>query len=73
MAKIYLNDRIFATAASLPLMLVASKFHEAEPVKDFLSKFVTICMTMLSQLEKPKADKKEKNKTTLKKSREQLQ
>ena len=72
MAKIYLNDLIFASAASNPLMLVASKFHESEPVKDFLLKFVTICMTMLSQLEKPKDTDKNKKQSTLKKSRDQV-
>ena len=70
MAKIYLNDLVFATAAANPLMLVASKFHEAEPIKDFLIKFVTICMSMLTQLEKPKVDNKNKNNKSHKKSRD---
>jgi hypothetical protein len=72
MAKIYLNDVNYASAASITFMLVTSKFSEAEPVKDFLLKFITITLSMLLQVEKPHNDgKKVAKKSTVKKNREQ--
>ena len=62
LAKIYLNDPNFSSAASSPFMLLASKFSEQEQVKDFLMKFLTIALSMLLTVEKVKDSRSEKKK-----------
>ena len=62
LAKIYLNDPNFSSAASSPFMLIASKFGEQEQVKDFLIKFLTIALSMLLTVEKVKDSRSEKKK-----------
>lgn len=52
LAKIYLNDVSYASASSVPFMLVCSKFINDESMQEFVIKFLTIGFSMLMGLEK---------------------
>ena len=42
MAKIYLNDHDYAGAASVPFMLIVSRFILSEAIPEFVAKFLTV-------------------------------
>ena len=52
LAKAYLNDVTYASAASVPFMLICSKFIHEEACLEFIIKFITIGLSMLMGLEK---------------------
>ena len=52
LAKIYLNDVVYSSAASVPFILVCSRFMQEEAMQEFVVKFETICLSMLMGLEK---------------------
>jgi len=52
LAKVYLNNNTYASAASVPFMLLASRFASNEQVHEFLMSLVTICISQLLSLEK---------------------
>jgi hypothetical protein len=52
LAKIYLNDVVLSSAASVPLMLLCSRFLQDEAMLEFITKFETICLASLMNLEK---------------------
>jgi hypothetical protein len=52
LAKIYLDDVTYATAAAVPLMLLISRFIENESMREFVQKFLTVIFPMLLSLEK---------------------
>ena len=52
MGKIYINDIVHAQAASIPLMLLCSRFNLDESMQEFITKFETVCLASLMNLEK---------------------
>jgi hypothetical protein len=61
LAKVYLNEPTIASAASVPLMLLCSRFNQNdEQMQEFIVKFETICLASLMNLEK-NAEEKQKN------------
>ena len=52
MGKIYINDIVLAQAASIPLMLLCSRFNLDESMQEFITKFETVCLASLMNLEK---------------------
>jgi hypothetical protein len=61
LAKVYLNEPTIASAASVPLMLLCSRFNQNdEQMQEFIVKFETICLASLMNLEKD-AEEKQKN------------
>mmetsp|Transcript_30215 Transcript_30215/g.29506 ORF Transcript_30215/g.29506 Transcript_30215/m.29506 type:complete len:304 (-) Transcript_30215:876-1787(-) len=52
LAKIYLNDVSFASAAKVPFLELCSRFSHDEQIQEFIIKFETICLSMLMGLEK---------------------
>ncbi len=52
LAKVYLNDHCYASAAAVPFIQVCTKFHHEDAIHEFLLKFVTICISMLMTMEK---------------------
>jgi hypothetical protein len=52
LAKIYLNDVSYASAACIPFMNICQKFINEEALQEFIIKFITICLSMLMGLEK---------------------
>ena len=59
MAKIYLNDLVYAGCAGIVFMQIASRFLQYDEIFDFITKFMTMCFAMLPGLEKPKEKKEE--------------
>eukprot|EP00347_Sterkiella_histriomuscorum_P006073 403354173 len=59
MAKAYLNENAidFQNSASVSLMLVVTRFLDHSATQEFIVKFVTVALTMLSQIEKEMSDK----------------
>ena len=51
-AKVYLNEVVYASAAKTPFMMLSSRFLSDEQMIDFLTKFITICLSLLLGLEK---------------------
>ena len=60
LAKVYLNEPTIASAASVPLMLLCSRFNLDDQMQEFIIKFETICLASLMNLEKD-AEEKQKN------------
>jgi len=59
MAKIYLNDLIYANCAAKPFKVIAKRFIGYKPVYDFVIKYMTMTFSMLPRLEsKKKAEEK---------------
>ncbi len=54
MAKIYLNDQVYAMSALDPLITIAKRFFKHEPIYDFCTKLMTMTFSMLPGLEKSK-------------------
>ena len=52
MGKIYINDIVHAQAACVPLMLLCSRFNLDESMQEFITKFETVCLASLMNLEK---------------------
>ena len=54
MAKAYLNDTQldFQTSASVPLMLVVTRFLDHAATQEFLVKFVTVALTMMAKVDR---------------------
>jgi hypothetical protein len=50
--KIYINETVLSQAASVPLMLLCSRFNLDEAMQDFITKFETLCLASLMNLEK---------------------
>ena len=59
MAKIYLNDLIYAHSASKPFVLIAKRFIGYQPVYDFVVKYMTMTFSMLPGLESKKKKEEE--------------
>jgi hypothetical protein len=60
LAKVYLNEPTIASAASVPLMLLCSRFNLDDQMQEFIVKFETICLASLMNLEKD-AEEKQRN------------
>lgn len=61
LAKVYLNEPTISSAASVPLMLLCSRFNQNdEQMQEFIVKFETICLASLMNLEKD-AEEKQRN------------
>jgi hypothetical protein len=60
LAKVYLNEPTIASAASVPLMLLCSRFNLDDHMQEFIIKFETICLASLMNLEKD-AEERQKN------------
>ena len=69
MAKIYLNDLIYANCAAKPFHVVAQRFITYEPIYNFLVKFMTMTFSMLPGLEKKKEEKEEPRSNSVRKAR----
>jgi len=54
MAKIYLNDLIYANCAAKPFIIIAKRFLSYEPVYNFVVKYMTMTFSMLPGLESKK-------------------
>jgi hypothetical protein len=52
LGKLYLNDVVMASSASVPFMLLCSRFSLDERMQDFITKFETVCLASLMNLEK---------------------
>ena len=52
LAKVYINDVTLSTSASVPLMLLCSKFNLNDAMQDFIVKFETVCLANLMNLER---------------------
>ena len=52
LAKLYINDVTLSTSASVPLMLLCSKFNLNDAMQDFIVKFETVCLANLMNLER---------------------
>jgi hypothetical protein len=52
LAKIYLNEVTYSSAAAVPFVLICSRFINDEQMQEFIIKFETICFSMLMGLEK---------------------
>ncbi len=52
LAKVYLNEVTYSSAASVPFVLISSRFINDEGMQEFIIKFETICLSMLMGLEK---------------------
>ena len=69
LAKIYLNDNIFWYAASVPLMMIITKFIDAPVLMGYVKKFVTLALSMLlsinSEQNGPSASQQSKRKKPL--------
>ena len=64
-AKIYLNELDWASACQVPFLMIASRFIDHVPTRDFLKQFFKIAFDELPSLEKSK-HKKSKSKLKLK-------
>jgi hypothetical protein len=51
LAKTYLNDVSYSSAASVPFVQLCSRFINDEAMQEFIIKFETICFSMLMGLE----------------------
>jgi hypothetical protein len=60
LAKVYLNEPTIASAASVPLMLLCSRFNLDDQMQEFIIKFETICLASLMNLER-NAEELQKN------------
>ncbi len=69
MAKIYLNDLIYATSAGKPFIIVARRYINFEPIYNFLVKYMTMTFSMLPGLEKKKEDKDQPRGSSTRKGR----
>jgi hypothetical protein len=65
LAKIYLNDQAYAQSCSRPLMMLISRFINDKSIHSFLTKYLTVSLSMLLALEKGKTTKKVKIPTTM--------
>ena len=63
-----MNDYLFVKAASIPFMLITSRFIDAEPVQEFISKFVKLGMRMIVEFERKKLPTVEKRPRYMSKS-----
>ncbi len=52
LAKVYLNEVTYASAAKVPFVMICSRFIQEESMQEFLIKFETICLSLLMGLEK---------------------
>jgi hypothetical protein len=52
LAKVYLNEVVYSSAAAVPFIQACSRFIHDEQMQEFLIKFETICLSMLMGLEK---------------------
>jgi hypothetical protein len=52
LAKIYLNEVTYSSAAAVPFIQICSKYINDEQMLEFILKFETICFSMLMGLEK---------------------
>lgn len=52
LAKVYLNEVTYASAARVPFVMICSRFIADEAMQEFIIKFETICLSMLMGLEK---------------------
>ena len=59
LAKIYLNDVCYANTAAVPFMLLVTRFLSEgdESMREFVVKFLSISISMLLSLDKPKEKK----------------
>jgi hypothetical protein len=51
LSRIYIHDYIFTKAASIPFMLITSRFVDAEPIQEFVVKFVKLGLKMITEFE----------------------
>ena len=52
LGRLYLNEVTLSSAASVPLMLLSSRFHQDEAMHAFIVKFETECLATLMNLER---------------------
>ncbi len=64
-SKIYLEDVLHASAASVPFMSLCKRFLLEDSVLDFLVKFLNICFALLLSLEKDAEFLQEQHKQNL--------
>eukprot|EP00357_Protocruzia_adherens_P031664 CAMPEP_0115033794 /NCGR_PEP_ID=MMETSP0216-20121206/40176_1 /TAXON_ID=223996 /ORGANISM="Protocruzia adherens, Strain Boccale" /LENGTH=1250 /DNA_ID=CAMNT_0002412373 /DNA_START=59 /DNA_END=3809 /DNA_ORIENTATION=- len=57
LAKIYLNDVVYARPASIPFVLIVQRHSENETIQDFVQKYSKISLAMFMSLEKKKKPK----------------
>jgi hypothetical protein len=53
LAKIYLNDTAFCFAASVPLMLIISRFKQYPLLMGYTKKFITLALSTLIKDDNP--------------------
>ena len=54
LAKLFLNELVFAQICSLPMVTIILKYKSNETMQEFIIKFVKICLAMLYASEKKK-------------------
>jgi hypothetical protein len=65
LAKVYLNDPVLSSAASVPLMLLCSRFIAEDQMQEFIVKFQTICLASLMNLEKNAEERQREHQRNL--------
>ena len=75
MAKAYLNESSldFQTSASVPLTLLITRFLEHSAVQEFVLKFVTVAMAVLSRVDRDLAEGSRSRKAKIAEFERQLE
>jgi hypothetical protein len=53
-AKIYINDLDWASACSVPFMIIVSRFLDSPAIREFIKQFIQIAFSELPDLQKRK-------------------